>query len=68
MITKINFIQPLGERVMARSLNRQVNELHIKTEIFNQCPELADSTYSRAEIADLPWHQVQPVSEGLLFV
>lgn len=25
-----------------------------------------DRTYSRAEIADIPWPQVQPVSEGLL--
>lgn len=38
--TKMNCIKRLGERVMARSFESQVNELHIRAAILNRCTEL----------------------------
>ena len=38
--TKMNCIKRLGERVMARSFERQVNELHIRAAILNRFTEL----------------------------
>lgn len=38
--TKMNCIKRLGERVMSRSFERQVNELHIRAAILNRFTEL----------------------------
>lgn len=38
--TKMHFIKRLGERVMSRTLDRQVNELHIWAAILNRFTEL----------------------------
>ncbi|MDH1607482.1 hypothetical protein N5J23_16875, partial [Comamonas aquatica] len=38
--TKMNCIKRLGERVMARRFERQVNELHIRAAILNLFTEL----------------------------
>ena len=38
--TKMNCIQRLGERVMSRTFERQVNELHIRAAILNRFTEL----------------------------
>lgn len=38
--TKMNCIKRLGERVMSRTFERQVNELHIRAAILNRFTEL----------------------------
>ena len=38
--TKMNCIKRLGERVMSRTFERQVNELHIRAGILNRFTEL----------------------------
>ncbi len=38
--TKMHCIKRLGERVMSRTLARQVNELHIRAAILNRFTEL----------------------------
>lgn len=38
--TKMHCIQRLGERVMSRTFERQVNELHIRAAILNRFKEL----------------------------
>ncbi len=38
--TKMNCIKRLGERVMSRTFERQVNELHIRAAILNKFTEL----------------------------
>jgi hypothetical protein len=38
--TKMNGIKRLGERVMSRTFERQVNELHIRAAILNRFTEL----------------------------
>jgi len=38
--TKMNCIKRLGERVMSRTFERQVNELHIRATILNRFTEL----------------------------
>jgi hypothetical protein len=38
--TKMNCIKPLGERVMSRTFECQVNELHIRAAILNRFTEL----------------------------
>ena len=38
--TKMNCIKRLGERVMSRTFERQVNELHIRADILNRFTEL----------------------------
>lgn len=38
--TKMNCIKRLGERVMSRTFERQVNELHIRAAILNRSTEL----------------------------
>lgn len=38
--TKMHCIKRLGERVMSRTFERQVNELHIRAAILNQFTEL----------------------------
>ena len=38
--TKMNCIKRLGERVMSRTFERQVNELHIRVAILNRFTEL----------------------------
>lgn len=40
METKMNCIKRLGERVMSRTFERQVNELHIRAAILNRFTEL----------------------------
>ena len=40
METKMNCIKRLGERVMSRTFERQVNELHIRSAILNRFTEL----------------------------
>lgn len=37
--TKMNCIKRLGERVMSRTFERQVNELHIRAAILNRSTE-----------------------------
>lgn len=39
--TKMHCINRLGERVMSRTFERQVNELHIRGAILNRFTELA---------------------------
>ena len=36
----MNYIKRLGERVMSRTFERQVNELHIRAAILNRLTEL----------------------------
>jgi hypothetical protein len=38
--TKMHCIKRLGERVMSRTFERQVNELHIRAAILNRFTEL----------------------------
>ena len=38
--TKMNCIKRLGERVMSRTFERQVNELYIRVAILNRFTEL----------------------------
>ena len=38
--TKMSCIKRLGERVMSRTFERQVNELHIRVAILNRFTEL----------------------------
>lgn len=38
--TKMNCIKRLGERLMSRTFERQVNELHIRAAILNRFTEL----------------------------
>ena len=38
--SKMHCIKRLGERVMSRSFERQVNELHIRAAIMNKYTEL----------------------------
>ena len=38
--TKMNCIKRLGERVMSRTIDRSVNELHIRAASLNQFTEL----------------------------